>query len=1207
MSNEREPVLRFFGHANPTEVLATPATRTGSRLSALVEGWLANVHRSARREADWLRWQLQVRLEPVAVGVGVSGTFAGCRATLAVRPADGGFELVGTGSCLQASSGQKCQHQTALALSVLANATEARAAPGVRAMRREVGDESPEQQLSELVDGLALLERATRGRPVWVVDLEAGVFDLKLKAMTPLKSGAWSKPKHVSSRELPPLLSQSAQPQDRAIGRALAGMAALWEDSTHPLRTGEIAPSWLLSMLVGHPDVRLGDDGPPLEVRTGELGLHVTATEETVEVRACIGGERLGGGQLLGDEAGLVVLHPAERLLRAAPWSAEARLALEPLLDQPVVLPRALAPMLVDRLAALAELVPVLLPPELEGREMPADERLRVVFQPPGTAFLEVQLRVRPLGEGPAFVPGEGEAKVAAAVEGERRWARRELEAESARAQALATELGLANLAAGSAFVPTGDPMLELLAKLEALADPTVVVEWGAGATPVRVTSAAAKGVRVALEARQDWFDLNGEVELEGGSLGLGLLLGAQREGRKFVEVSRGRYAEVAKLVDRHLARLASLTHASQGRLTLSRAALADPEAAFDGVEVVVPLAWQELAARARRARTLVPQVPAALKAELRDYQVEGYRWLRFLAELGLGGCLADDMGLGKTVQALAMLVERAPQGPQLVLAPTSVGFNWLREAARFAPTLALHDLRRADRGSLLEKLGPGDVVVASYGLLRQEVERLAAVRFTTVVLDEAQAIKNWDTDTAKCARRLSAEWKIALTGTPVENHLGELYSLVQTVAPGVFGPWEQFSRDYATPIEKHGSPEKREALARLVRPVILRRTKGEVLRELPSRTEVRLDVVLSKAERGLYEAARHEAVAAIKGDSDEQERFQVLAALTRLRQLASHPRLVFPNARGSSSKVEMLVEHLAEVLEEGRAALVFSQFTSLLALVAERLKKEKIGFLQLTGQTPVAERVRLVDAFQRGESKLFLISLKAGGSGLNLTAADTVFLLDPWWNPAVEDQAADRAHRIGQTRPVTIVRLVAKDTVEEKVLALHDQKRALVAGVLEGSDVAGRLSASDLVDLLRGAGADATEDEADESGGQVSQQSQPAITPPTAPLPTCAPEAKGLWRIFREHASERFAPSTFAAYERICRQLLDGHLRGDQPFASLEERYRAIVHTSDRTPVTRKTQSHALIAFAQALALAGAVTGSEASVLCDIARSLRA
>ncbi len=380
--------------------------------------------------------------------------------------------------------------------------------------------------------------------------------------------------------------------------------------------------------------------------------------------------------------------------------------------------------------------------------------------------------------------------------------------------------------------------------------------------------------------------------------------------------------------------------------------------------------------------------------------------------------------------------------------------------------------LRDAGRAEAIAAAGPGDVLVVSWALLVQEKGLLAAKQFSTLVLDEAQALKNASTQRAQAARELKADFVVALSGTPIENHLGELWSLFRVVLPGLLGSAEAFRARFAVPIERNDDATAKAALRTLVQPFLLRRTKDAVARELPARTDIRLDVAMSDTEKGVYEAARREAVRQLMGLTDDgapQARFHVLAALTRMRQLACDVGLVDTSWAGGSSKLNRLCEILAELKASGHRALVFSQFTSLLDRVELGFAGQALTWLRLDGTTPDAERQKRVAAFQAGKADVFLLSLKAGGTGLNLTAADYVIHLDPWWNPAVEDQASDRAHRLGQTRPVTVYRLVSQGTVEERILALHASKRALVSSVLEGSHTAGSLSTRQLIALVTG------------------------------------------------------------------------------------------------------------------------------------------
>jgi len=391
--------------------------------------------------------------------------------------------------------------------------------------------------------------------------------------------------------------------------------------------------------------------------------------------------------------------------------------------------------------------------------------------------------------------------------------------------------------------------------------------------------------------------------------------------------------------------------------------------------------------------------------------------------------------------------------------------------AAGYPAPLGGHDELKAADGALRPQWRP---LLAELG--RIDGEELAKVQWATLVLDEAQRVKNATTKTSQALSQLKAGWRMALTGTPIENNLSELWSLFRLVSPGLLGTMDHFRERWSKPIEADGDATARAGLARKIRPFVLRRVKSEVADFLPPRTDVRRDVTLSEPERALYDAARLEAIRKLErlmgggtGQAEKGTHMHVLAALMRLRQLACHPGLVDEGWKDGSAKLETLVDLVTSLKEGGHHALIFSQFTSLLDLVAPAFEAAGLRFVRLDGRTPAKDRTKAIDAFQAGQADAFLVSLKAGGTGLNLTAADHVVHLDPWWNPAVEDQATDRAHRIGQERPVTVFRLVAKDTIEEQILALHAEKRELVNSILEGTDTAGSLSTSELVDLIRG------------------------------------------------------------------------------------------------------------------------------------------
>jgi hypothetical protein len=488
---------------------------------------------------------------------------------------------------------------------------------------------------------------------------------------------------------------------------------------------------------------------------------------------------------------------------------------------------------------------------------------------------------------------------------------------------------------------------------------------------------------------------------------------------------------------------------------------------AGDLLEGVAGIHWRGDAALRQRLADLraTPRrqpLPEGFLAALRPYQHDGLDWLAFLAEGGLGGILADDMGLGKTVQVLAhLLAEKQRLGERfrcLVVAPTSLMGNWRDEAARFAPALKVLVLHGADRADRYEEIGSHDLILTTYPLLPRDRDRLLEHDFSLLVLDESQAIKNPKSQSAQVVREIRAERRLAMTGTPLENHLGELWAQFDAVEPGLLGAARDFNRLFRTPIEKQGDAEAQARLNRRIAPLLLRRRKDDVLTELPQKTEIVHHLELEGGQRELYEAlrlAQHERVQeAIAARGLAQSGIVVLDALLKLRQACCDPRLVKLEAARKvteSAKLEAALELLDGLLAEGRRVLLFSQFTSMLDLIGEALEARKFAYLRLTGDTPGGDRADLVRRFQDGEVPLFMISLKAGGVGLNLTAADTVIHYDPWWNPAVEAQATDRAHRIGQDKPVFVYRLICRGTVEEKIQGLQGRKSDLARAVLEG------------------------------------------------------------------------------------------------------------------------------------------------------------
>ena len=707
--------------------------------------------------------------------------------------------------------------------------------------------------------------------------------------------------------------------------------------------------------------------------------------------------------------------------------------------------------------------------------EIAAEPKPHIHLLPFGDG-LKIELLVKPFASGgPYYRPGVGGERVIAEIDGRRLQTRRDLKVERQRAtqviKAVPT-LSRQPTVGGEWLLADPETCLEALLELQALGD-QAVLEWPEGERFKVGRQASLDQLRLNIKRQRDWFEFSGELRLEDDLvLDLRRLLELiERAPGRFVPLGEGRFLALTREFRQRLEEVGGLGEPTAKGVRLHPlAALALETFAADARTVKVDADWKAHLQRLREAETLQAAAPSTLQAELRDYQAEGFQWLARLAHWGVGACLADDMGLGKTVQALALILNRAPDGPTLVVAPTSVCLNWLDETRRFAPTLNATVFGGGDREQALARLGAFDLLVCSYGLLQQEAERLAKVRWRTLVLDEAQAIKNPGAKRSQAALTLRGDFKMMLTGTPIENHLGELWNLFRFINPGLLGSLEHFNQRFATPIERDQDARARHRLRKLIQPFILRRLKSEVLEALPPRTEILRRVELGAEEMALYEALRQQALARLaKLDGDESQKpLQILAEIMKLRRACCHPSLVLPDTALGGAKLSMFEDILDELLENRHKALVFSQFVDHLAILRAALERKGVAYQYLDGGTPGPERKQRVDAFQAGRGDVFLISLKAGGLGLNLTAADYVIHMDPWWNPAVEDQASDRAHRIGQQRPVTIYRLVAQDTIEEKIVALHHQKRDLAERLLEGTGASGKISAEELLELLQ-------------------------------------------------------------------------------------------------------------------------------------------
>lgn len=601
----------------------------------------------------------------------------------------------------------------------------------------------------------------------------------------------------------------------------------------------------------------------------------------------------------------------------------------------------------------------------------------------------------------------------------------------------------------------------------------TCTLEWPEG-VKMKYHPAVSSGMaHIGIKSKNGWFEIEGEVKIDDNQvLSLQKLLELMHASNKskYIKVGKDEYISLSRDLSRLLRRIDTVSTEQRSHLQMAPAAVGVLGDLFKGSEMeglIDHSAIDSLLQRIRESRKKQPKVPATLQATLRDYQEEGFEWMSKLTSWGAGACLADDMGLGKTLQTIALILEQVEEGPSLVVAPASVVPNWRSELTRFAPTLHVTLLNQVDnRKEAIEKTESGDVVVTTYALLNLEQDDLVKKEWNVICLDEAHTIKNPNTKMSKAAMRMQAKRKVILTGTPIQNHLSELWNLFQFINPGLLGSAEQFSRKFIQPIEGDHDKERQGQLRRLIMPFMLRRTKGEVIEELPEKNEIQVPVELSGEEMTMYEVYRRKAENAVK--ADEKVQVSTLAEITRLRQMACSVSLVDKKWKKESSKVMTFIDLAESLNDSGNRALVFSQFTSFFSEIRKAMDKAKLPYLYLDGATPMAQREKLVREFQKGHCPFFLISLKAGGLGLNLTGANYVIHLDPWWNPAIEQQATDRAYRIGQKQDVTVYHLISEHTIEEKIVRLHKTKRDLADSLLEGADMAHALTQQELLELLQ-------------------------------------------------------------------------------------------------------------------------------------------
>lgn len=711
---------------------------------------------------------------------------------------------------------------------------------------------------------------------------------------------------------------------------------------------------------------------------------------------------------------------------------------------------------------------------EKQLKKIEANAQITVQLQPMGEG-IKAELFVKPFDSHPLYCKaGKGNVSVIGTVNGEKIQAVRNLKKESENLKQVLEWLQPISEEQDSDedvfFFGDAYQCLDMLDILQAHTD-EVRIEWPQGMKMSLKGRADFKNLSLSVKGAGQWFELEGELKIDAGTIiKISELLQKIRESKgRFIALAPNEFIALSDKLRKQLQAIDPLLTEEKGKLklpSLTASSLLDIE--NQGVKLKKSTAFSSLTARIEAAGKEHFPVPKQLKAELRNYQTEGFYWMSRLAYWGAGACLADDMGLGKTLQAIALMLARGKQGASLVVAPASVLLNWKSELERFAPSLTPLVMNDAgcDRKTLVENASEYDVVLTTYGLLINEAETLAAKEWNVITLDEAHTIKNKETKMSKAAMELKGSFRLLLTGTPLQNHLGEIWNLFQFANPGLLGSFKQFTEKFINPIEKEDDKNRQRQLKRLLQPFILRRNKTEVLDELPEKTEITLHVELAEQERALYENLRREAINNLEEGSGTA--IQTLAEITRLRQAACHPSLVHPEMDLPSAKSAAFLKLVEELMKNNHRSLVFSQFTSHLNLIRKELDEANIEYLYLDGSTPLTERNKLVKAFQTGPQPLFLISLKAGGLGLNLTAADFVIHLDPWWNPAIEDQASDRAYRIGQTRPVTVYRLIATQTIEEKIIRLHQTKKSLADSLLDGSDLAHKLTKEEMLDLLK-------------------------------------------------------------------------------------------------------------------------------------------
>jgi len=910
-------------------------------------------------------------------------------------------------------------------------------------------------------------------RMVWFIDYQDnGYCSVRPREQKRKPNGRWTKGRPIALKRLNYELESFSYltPQDKQI------CSHIYE---HQYKDGwytnveYIFDDKYLSAVIGHPLIFLQDGVSRVELVKGKPELRITKQKDKQIFL------ELFPEPSLRNEANYQTIRETETRIKLVQIDDEYQRIAE-LLGKGILVPASAENKVRQIIEKFAS--DITIHSDVGGKseqlvETEADTKIHVHLIPFGNG-LKISLFVRPFGLGGAYYsPGSGGRNLIAEINGKQLQTTRDL----AQEKQIVTEL-IDNCPTlqryqeiqGEWLLDEIGDSLEVLLELDEVRQ-QIVLEWPEGEKFKLAGQASLNQLHLGIKQQQDWFAVTGKLVIDEQLVVdmQQLLALTEKSQSRFIELKDGQFVALTNEFHKRLQELSRYSEKYGKGIHFHPLAALALEGLTSGVgQLRTDKIWKSHVKKLQSAQDFTPQLPSTLQAELRDYQLQGFQWLATLSHWDVGACLADDMGLGKTLQALAMLLKHAPNGPSLVVAPTSVCMNWLAETKRFAPTLNIVQLGGVNREKTLNEAGKFDIILCSYGLLQQDRagEMLAAIPWQMVVLDEAQAIKNVFTKRSQAAMKLQAKFKLLTTGTPIENHLGELWNLFHFINPGLLSSLDSFNKNFAVPIERYKDRQSRNHLQKLIQPFILRRTKNQVLEELPARTEIRLAVELSMEEMAFYEALRQKAVAQLselEEQSDGKKYLRILAEIMKLRRACCNSVLVNEEIILPSSKLTMFGKVLHELLENKHKALVFSQFVGHLSLIRTYLDEQNIHYQYLDGSTPVKERKIAVDSFQAGKGDVFLISLKAGGLGLNLTAADYVIHMDPWWNPAVEDQASDRAHRIGQQRPVTIYRLVAKDTIEEKIVEMHTRKRDLADSLLQGSDMSGKISGKELLELI--------------------------------------------------------------------------------------------------------------------------------------------